>query len=74
VAIDPGAGTAFVATRPGHWRVDLYALARRRLAAAGVEGVHGGNRCTISEPSCFFSHRRDGRSGRLATLVWALKN
>lgn len=74
VSADPGAGTAFVATRPGHWRVDLYALARRRLAAAGVADAHGGNRCTISEPSSFFSHRRDGRSGRLATLVWTLKN
>lgn len=74
VATDPGAGTAFVATRPGHWRMDLYALARRRLAAAGVPEVHGGNRCTISEPASFFSHRRDGRSGRLATLVWTLKS
>lgn len=74
VADDPGAAKAFVATRPGHWRVDLYALARRRLSAAGVAEVHGGNRCTISEPSSFFSHRRDGRSGRLATLVWTLNN
>jgi YfiH family protein len=74
VATDPGAAAAFVATRPDHWRVDLYALARRRLAAAGVAAVYGGNRCTISEPASFFSHRRDGRSGRLATLVWRLNN
>jgi YfiH family protein len=69
-ADDPGAAAAFAATRPGHWRVDLYALARRRLAAVGVVDVHGGTRCTIGEPRAFFSHRRDGRSGRLATLVW----
>jgi YfiH family protein len=67
---DAGAATAFVATRPGHWRVDLYALARRRLAACGVTGIHGGNHCTLTEPARFFSHRRDGRSGRMATLAW----
>lgn len=69
-AHDPGAAAAFIATRPGHWRVDLYALARRRLAAVGVTDVHGGGLCTICAPGRFFSHRRDGRSGRLATLVW----
>jgi YfiH family protein len=70
VSRDPGAASAFIATRPGHWRLDLYALARRRLAACGVTRVHGGDRCTISEPAGFFSHRRDGRSGRMATLAW----
>lgn len=70
VAQDPGAAIAFTDTRPGHWRVDLYVLARRRLAAAGVHAVYGGGLCTISDPVSFFSHRRDGRSGRLATLAW----
>lgn len=70
VARDPGAAIAFKDTRPGHWRVDLYALARRRLAAAGMHAVYGGGLCTISDPVRFFSHRRDGRSGRLATLAW----
>lgn len=67
---DAAAATAFVATRPGHWRVDLYALARRRLARAGVPRVFGGGLCTISDPQRFFSHRRDARTGRIATLVW----
>nr|WP_255681963.1 peptidoglycan editing factor PgeF [Luteimonas sp. BDR2-5] len=69
---DPDASAAFVATRPGHWRVDLYALARRRLAAAGMrrDAIHGGTHCTIGEPQRFFSHRRDARTGRMATLVW----
>ena len=70
VAGDAGAASAFVATRPGHWRVDLYALARRRLAALGVTRVAGGGRCTIGEPQAFFSHRRDARTGRMASLVW----
>ena len=70
VSRDPRAQAAFVATRPGHWRVDLYALARLRLTEAGVVAVRGGDRCTISDPRRFFSHRRDGRSGRIATLAW----
>jgi hypothetical protein len=70
VAHDAGAESAFVPTRPGHWRVDLYALARRRLAAAGVTRVHGGGLCTITDPARFFSHRRDQRTGRMATLAW----
>jgi len=70
VARDPDAAAAFAATRPGHWRVDLYALARQRLAEAGVGDVSGGEACTISEPARFFSHRRDQRSGRMATLIW----
>ncbi|KEZ97786.1 laccase, partial [Xanthomonas vasicola pv. vasculorum NCPPB 895] len=72
VAHDAQAQQAFVATRPGHWRVDLYALARQRLQQAGVpaDAVYGGGLCTISDPQRFFSHRRDRRSGRMATLAW----
>jgi YfiH family protein len=67
---DPAAAAAFVATRPGHWKMDLYALARQRLQAVGVTAVFGGEQCTISDPARFFSHRRDQRGGRIATLVW----
>lgn len=72
VSQDAGAAAAFVPTRPGHWLADLPALARRRLVARGMrpEDIHGGDLCTISEPDRFFSHRRDGRSGRIATLAW----
>lgn len=69
---DAGAGGAFVSTRPGHWHVDLYALARRRLQAAGLApaAITGGGLCTISDVAAFYSHRRDGRTGRMATLAW----
>lgn len=72
VAHDPKASTAFVATRPGHWRVDLYALARMRLADAGMaaDRIHGGGLCTIADPQRFYSHRRDRRSGRMASVIW----
>ena len=67
---DAEAASAFVATRPGHWRVDLYQLARQRLSALGITRVHGGDLCTISDPQRFYSHRRDARTGRMATVIW----
>jgi YfiH family protein len=72
VARDAQADAAFASTRPGHWRADLYRLARQRLVAAGLApgAIHGGDACTISDPVRFHSHRRDGRGGRMATLAW----
>lgn len=70
---DPAGASAFAPTRPGHWHCDLYALARRRLAARGVTRVAGGVHCTISDRARFHSHRRDQRAGRMATLVWSAR-
>lgn len=72
VVRDRRATAAFAPTRPGHWRVDLYALARLRLQSAGIAAadIHGGDLCTISDPQRFYSHRRDQRTGRMASLVW----
>lgn len=66
----PSAAGAFGMTRPGHYLCDLYALARARLQRAGVGSISGGGLCTISDPQRFFSHRRDGRCGRMASLIW----
>jgi YfiH family protein len=75
---DPGAAECFVQhTRTGlratmKWHADLYALARRRLARAGVTAVYGGGRCTLTESRFFHSYRRDGpgANGRMATMIW----
>ena len=68
---DPGALQCFSPHRPGKWLADLYALARRRLGRAGVVAIHGGGRCTLSEPDTFYSYRREGAAaGRMATLIW----
>ncbi len=61
---------AFQSGRAGHWHLDLYALARLRLAQAGVTAVYGGGYCTFSESQRFFSYRRDPACGRQATLIW----
>jgi polyphenol oxidase len=68
----PEEQSAFVATRPGHWLLDLYAVARRRLGASGVKRVYGGGFCTYSEPERFFSYRRERATGRMAALVWLM--
>jgi purine-nucleoside/S-methyl-5'-thioadenosine phosphorylase / adenosine deaminase len=70
IARDPAAVAAFRAVRRGHWLLDLYAVARQRLAARGVTRVYGGGLCTHSDPKRFYSYRRDGATGRMAALIW----
>lgn len=70
VARDPLAAGAFSPTRPGHWLLDLYSIARQRLAGSGVTTVHGGTHCTSTEPGLFFSYRRDKAVGRMAAFIW----
>ena len=64
------AAAAFRPTRPGHWSLDLYAVARQRLATLGVARVFGGGWCTASDPARFYSYRRDGTSERMAAAIW----
>lgn len=52
------------------WLANLYALAQQRLLAAGVGEIYGGNHCTFGEPELFYSYRRDGVTGRMASVIW----
>ncbi|MGD2112352.1 MAG: peptidoglycan editing factor PgeF [Gammaproteobacteria bacterium] len=70
LAHDPQAAAAFTPGGDGHWFADLYVLARQRLAACGVSAVHGGGWCTYRARARFYSYRRDGVTGRMATLAW----
>ncbi len=67
---DRAAASAFRAARPGHWWLDLYAVARQRLAARGIARVYGGDFCTHADATRFFSFRRDRVTGRMAALIW----
>lgn len=55
--------------RAGHYFADLYALARTRLTDAGITAIYGGDYCTYSDSQRFFSYRRDGQTGRMASLI-----
>lgn len=70
LAADPCAGEAFAPLVSGKWLADLAMLARQRLAALGVRSVSGGDLCTLSDAQRFYSYRRDGVCGRMASLVW----
>lgn len=76
IACDPAAAAAFQSGIGKRWYCDLYALARQRLAALGIENVSGGGFCTYAESHRFFSHRRDVQhrgldsTGRMASLIW----
>jgi polyphenol oxidase len=67
---DPGAEQAFAANARGRYMADLYRLARSRLEGLGISRIYGGGHCTYADDERYFSHRRDGQSGRQATLIW----
>jgi len=66
----PSADAAFRPATAGGWHADLYRLARQRLDLLGVGRVSGGGWCTFREQERFFSYRRDGATGRMASLIW----
>lgn len=63
LAFEPG-------EREGKWMADLYRLARARLARAGVDRVYSDGQCTVTDAVRFYSFRRDGVTGRFASLIW----
>jgi hypothetical protein len=67
----PDTAAAFQPGRAaGKWWADIYLLARLRLARIGVERVYGGGLCTYTDQQRFYSFRRGGVTGRMASLVW----
>ncbi|MEJ2565214.1 MAG: peptidoglycan editing factor PgeF [Gammaproteobacteria bacterium] len=70
VAADAQASLAFEPTATGRWLADIYMLARQRLARVNVTAVSGGHWCTVNDEARFYSYRRDGVTGRMASLIW----
>jgi YfiH family protein len=70
IAEDAASAAHFVAHGSGHWLADLYGLAGLRLERLGIGHVSGGGYCTFSDPARFFSYRRDGVTGRMASMIW----
>ncbi|MDA8254772.1 MAG: peptidoglycan editing factor PgeF [Betaproteobacteria bacterium] len=70
VAHDPQAAQVFVAAPGGKWLCDIQRLARQRLGALGIRRIAGADSCTVRDGERFFSYRRDGVTGRMASLIW----
>ena len=70
LAGDGQAAAAFVPLGQGQWLADLPLLARHRLARLGVREVRGAGLCTFQDAGRFYSYRRDGATGRMASLIW----
>ncbi|MSQ20833.1 MAG: peptidoglycan editing factor PgeF [Betaproteobacteria bacterium] len=61
---------SFIGKGGGKYWCDLYSLATRRLVRLGVSAIYGGTYCTHGDAARFFSFRRDGQTGRMASLIW----
>src|SRR5690606_7797531 len=70
LARDRRSAQAFTANQRGRWQADIYGLARLELSRLGVTRVYGGGLRCHGDHERFFSYRRDGRTGRMATLIW----
>ena len=66
----PPEAFAPIPNRPGKYLANIYLLARSRLNAFGVHRIYGGDFCTVKQSDQFFSYRRDGDTGRFASLIW----
>jgi YfiH family protein len=65
-----GAEECFNETCTEHWLMDLKQLVSRQLTALQIGHISTNPCCTYSEQTRFFSHRRDGVTGRMASLIW----
>lgn len=54
---------------PGRYLANLYALARERLGVLNSSNIYGAGSCTFTDSARFFSHRRDGRTGRMVSII-----
>ncbi len=62
--------SAFHQINTDHWYCDLVKIVKIILKKSGVDSIHESGLCTYTEDSLFYSYRRDGKTGRMATMIW----
>jgi YfiH family protein len=68
---DSHAASAFQSLGSGKYVADIYTLAKQRLAGYGIDRIYGGEYCTYSDATRFYSYRRDKeKAGRMVSLIW----
>ncbi|MCK5191913.1 MAG: peptidoglycan editing factor PgeF [Methylococcales bacterium] len=65
--------SAFSKLENSKWFADIYRIARITLMANGITRIYGGEYCTVTDQSRFYSYRREGETGRMTTLIWRIK-
>jgi len=70
LAKDPELASAFMPNPRGRWQADLEGMIRHQLHLFGTRHITSTNRCTYAEPDLFYSYRRDGQTGRMASMIW----
>lgn len=68
--LNPLMVNAFKPSTQDRYLADIYHLAKIILQSLGINAVYGQTLCTYSDPECFYSYRRDGETGRMASLIW----
>lgn len=71
---NPDALNCFTQQSDTHWLADMVGLTQQRLAPLGIKHLYGGDLCTYTDAEKFYSHRRDGTTGRIASLIWLTKS
>ena len=62
--------SAFIPYNNGKWLADIYQLATLTLNQVNISSIYGGGLCTVCDSDNFYSYRRDGVTGRMASLIW----
>ncbi len=64
---------AFTQNNKSKWLTNIYTLAKQRLLSCSITNIYDNKLCTFSDEQRFFSYRRDGKTGRIASLIWFKK-
>ncbi len=59
-----------LAATGNQWIADLPKMVEQRLRRQGVIHIFHSGQCTYRQADAYFSYRRDGQCGRMASLAW----